>query len=814
VPRNTACERCRLHLTTSNVCIWGNGPKRADIMLIGEAPGAEEEQEGRPFVGAAGRKIDALLAEAGLPRDKVYVSNIVKCRPPNNRDPLKDEAAACFTYLAEEIAQVKPKVIVLIGLQAVKALTSETALGKARGKLLQVSSKVRVGDALVIATYHPAWAMHNPAMLKTMEDGIIEDLRYAQNLVNPSKAKGARKTLADGYTIDELRDALMWLRKARELSCDLEWTAPPKVKFGWPWNGAELLSLSLTGKIEGGLRTVALAWPAREKSAEKVRAMLSAFLRKRPIFNHNIMADAIWLLSKNVEFSINGDTMLLSYLLDENRRAGLKGLAPLVAGVAAGWETKPWHRRPESHAGWQELLDYNADDTENTYKLRDAQVAELVKLAPMRARNIARVYSRLLVPAVKPFAHAALYGLPINRKKLEALRKTYEARRTNAIKHLARLTQLREDKAEELAMSPAKVKDFARAAFGLEIETSREEELGPYAEQYPALKHIKEIKHLSKFLSTYIRPWARMLDRQNDGRLHSIYLLGATRTGRLSADVEEGASALLMPRDFEMRDLVDAEAEDSEYEILTADYSQLELRIAAWLFPEYNMRKLYQAGADLHRTSAAYMVAKAHRPDIDAERFRRNRKKWEARVTKEERQAAKGENFGLLYGMQELHFAAYVEQNYGVKLTPAQAHTTYEEHFKLYDGLRPAHARMIEEANRKGYTLTPFGRYRYEIEATKVINTPIQSTGSDLGVFAFTLIYEDLQRELEAVDAQLIGFVHDAVIVRSKKALREQVSVIIKQNMENPPLQRVGIDEIPVPLVAEVAHGPTWAKAS
>jgi DNA polymerase-1 len=260
-----------------------------------------------------------------------------------------------------------------------------------------------------------------------------------------------------------------------------------------------------------------------------------------------------------------------------------------------------------------------------------------------------------------------------------------------------------------------------------------------------------------------------------------------------------------------MRDLVDAEAEDSDYEILTADYSQLELRIAAWLFPEHNMRKLYQEGADLHRTSAAYMIAK--RVGRTPEQFWRKRKYWEGRVTKDERQAAKGENFGLLYGMQEPHFASYVEQNYGVKLTAQQAHDTYEEHFKLYEGLRPAHERVIAEAEKRGYTLTPFGRYRYETEATKVINTPIQSTGSDFGVFAVTLIFEEFERQLAAADAQLVGFIHDAVIVRSRKDKRAEVSAIITQAMEHPPLERVGIAKIPVPLVAEVAAGPTWAQA-
>jgi DNA polymerase I-like protein with 3'-5' exonuclease and polymerase domains len=163
--------------------------------------------------------------------------------------------------------------------------------------------------------------------------------------------------------------------------------------------------------------------------------------------------------------------------------------------------------------------------------------------------------------------------------------------------------------------------------------------------------------------------------------------------------------------------------------------------------------------------------------------------------------------------MQEAHFASYVEQNYGVHMTEKEASTTYAEHFKLYSGLKPAHERLALQAGKRGYTLTPFGRYRYDVDYTKAINTPVQSTGSDLGVFAFTIIDERVQEEFAPEDAQLIGFVHDAVLVRSRKSLRDKITKVIQDSMEHPPLERVGIDEIPVPLVAEVAKGPTWAQA-
>lgn len=814
MPVNEHCRRCSLHETTGTVCIWGVGPKHADIMLIGEAPGADEEEQREPFVGASGKVINRLLKQAGLKRSQVYITNIVKCRPPGNRDPLVDEVGACLPYLLEEIMTVKPKVIVLVGLQAVKALTSEGALNRARGKLLQPKAKIRIGDAKMIATFHPAGAMYQGSKRQQIFDSIAEDFGYAKNLASPKTVTGTRTLLPEGYTLDQLRDALMTLRKAHELSCDLEWLAPIRSKsIAWPWTPkSEMLSVSLSARIDGEVSTVAFAWPTGLMRV-KVRALLNSFLKNRSIFNHNIQADAIWLLAQGIDFTISGDTMLLAYLLDEHRRAGLKGLAPLVAGVESGWEQKPWHRRPATERGWLELLRYNGDDTENTLLLHEALLAQLQKLPRRRRNNLLRVYQALLVPAIKPFARIALAGVPINRRRLARQVDRQERLYRKAISRLAKITGLREDAAERLANSPEQVKRYAREMYGLEVDSSREEELGEYAEQYPALKYIKEIKHRRKMKSTYLEPWQRLILAQGDDRLHSVYLLGATRTGRLSAEVEEGGSLLLTPRELWVRDLIDAENEDDEYEILAADYSQLELRIAAWLFPERTLRRLYNEGVDVHRATAAYMIAKRE-AGVDFDAFWRKRDKWMKRVDKEDRQKAKGQGFGLLYGMQEKHFRDYVRDKYQVTMTEQEAHTTYDEHFNLYTDLKPAHERLVRDSERLGYTLTPFGRYRYGVEPTQAINTPIQSTGSDLAIFALTLIDERFEAELDPSDAQLVGFVHDAVLVRSRKSKRDIVQRIISECMEHPDLDRVGIGEIPVPLVAEVQHGPTWAKVA
>ena len=128
------CRLCRLHEGRTQT-VFGVGDMNADWMLIGEAPGAEEDRRGEPFVGRAGKLLDAMLLAVGFARDQVFIANILKCRPPNNRDPRPEEVAACSNYLEQQINTVKPKLILALGrVAAQNLLRTETPIGKMRGK--------------------------------------------------------------------------------------------------------------------------------------------------------------------------------------------------------------------------------------------------------------------------------------------------------------------------------------------------------------------------------------------------------------------------------------------------------------------------------------------------------------------------------------------------------------------------------------------------------------------------------------------------------------------------------------------------------
>ncbi len=165
-----ACRKCKLSLTRRNA-VPGEGNPKASVMIIGEAPGATEDEMGRPFVGSAGKLLDELMKRIGLDRSKVYITNLVKCRPPNNRDPEADEISACSPYLDLQISLIKPKLIVTLGNFSTSYILGKIGIRDAR--ISKVRGKFyfwKELDVTVFPTYHPAAALYNPRLRKVLEE--------------------------------------------------------------------------------------------------------------------------------------------------------------------------------------------------------------------------------------------------------------------------------------------------------------------------------------------------------------------------------------------------------------------------------------------------------------------------------------------------------------------------------------------------------------------------------------------------------------------------------------------------------------------
>jgi len=160
------CQDCDLARGRTKV-VPGEGPEDADLLFIGEAPGWYEDQQGRPFVGSAGAFLDELLASIGLSRKQVYIANVIKCRPPGNRDPLSSEIQACRKWLDRQMEIIQPKMVVILGRYSLARYFPTESIGKIHGKAR------KIGDVIYYPMYHPAAALHQGSLRKTIEADML-----------------------------------------------------------------------------------------------------------------------------------------------------------------------------------------------------------------------------------------------------------------------------------------------------------------------------------------------------------------------------------------------------------------------------------------------------------------------------------------------------------------------------------------------------------------------------------------------------------------------------------------------------------------
>ena len=189
------CTTCALHQTRKKT-VPGDGPANAEIMFIGEGPGFHENEQGRPFVGAAGKFLDQLLAQAGVTRAEVFIGNVVKCRPPENRDPRPDELAACNLHLERQIEAIDPSIIVTLGRFSMNKFMPGAKISQVHGQMQ------KVGERYVIAMYHPAAALHQAAL----KPDILADFAKLPELLQEARtALGRKKVEMQKQTVAEDR---------------------------------------------------------------------------------------------------------------------------------------------------------------------------------------------------------------------------------------------------------------------------------------------------------------------------------------------------------------------------------------------------------------------------------------------------------------------------------------------------------------------------------------------------------------------------------------------------------------------------------
>lgn len=193
------CTKCKLH-TSRRRAVPGEGNRFSLVVFIGEAPGEKEDESGRPFVGPAGKLLTELIESIGFKRDDFYITNVVKCRPPSNRDPEDDEIDSCIPYLIKQLQLIRPRLIITLGRHAGKTLFKLAGLkwvSMTTNHGRAYSGKITNLEVKIIPTYHPASALYNPSMRRTLEEDFKNSIKPAIEEVISRVTKRQYKTLFD-----------------------------------------------------------------------------------------------------------------------------------------------------------------------------------------------------------------------------------------------------------------------------------------------------------------------------------------------------------------------------------------------------------------------------------------------------------------------------------------------------------------------------------------------------------------------------------------------------------------------------------------
>lgn len=797
--RDPDCTLCPLHEGAEYRCLMGSGPLSADIALVGEAPGAREDEEHAAFVGPAGQLLNELLESAGLSRKDVYISNAAKCRPENNRTPDRKELKICTgEYLTPELKQLDPKYVLLLGNSALQAVAGRSGITKHRGQVLPIKG----ASYKAFATFHPAAVLRNPNLRATVEADM---LRFAR-MTRGESARAGRTDTKIIYRAEHLRWLKKQLQQASEIAYDLEtYTRPAEderfVRSGlMEWHGPDSMIVTISFTWAPGQAAVIPLHHERSpwKDPDKVLLYLKDELEdtSKKYIGHNAKFDSRWLLAKGIRVPTTFDTMIAAHLLDENRAKGLKPLSQLLLGADAydvGEDIRDAYHMP-----LHKLCIYNGKDTDYTLRLYHI-FREQLKEEP----RLVRIFKKLMMPASQAFVDIESHGVWMDLERWEE--RTLKATR-NTEKCFDYIQKWVPE--GEPVLNPNSPKQLANLMFnhlGLEIlehtktgaPSTAESVLLRLAKEHPMPDGLLQYRKWAKYLSTYLLPW-RYEHSDTDGYIHGSYRLTGTTTGRLSGS----GGIQQVPRDTFIRGLIGA---PPGWTWVEADFSQVELRVAAMIANERRLLGQFARKEDVHMERAMRMTGK---PADE--------------VSKEERKKAKSVSFGFLYGMGAKKFVTYARDNYDLIVAQAEAERVRSQFFEDYPGLLRWHDRQRRLAHRYKRVQSPIGRVRHlpdidsqnedvRAEAERqAINSPVQSFASDLMLMALIQLHAKLPYE----KARIVGSVHDAILFMIKDDYVDTALPIIKRTMENPPMEKWFDKPLDTTIIVDISVGTHWGEGT
>jgi len=848
------CTRCSLHETAQTVCLMGRGPIPCDIMIVGEAPGYTEDGVGKPFQGRAGQEVlDPILQENGIRRDSVYITNTVRCRPPNNSTPRKSEIDACSKWMRKEIRIVKPKYVLLLGKTALNVCPSWSS----KDKLADVRGKSVEHDGIVyFATYHPAACLAGRDRRGKNLSSFKLDLSSFFRLVRSGKTEPGMDTL-NTYIVKSMEDfehMLDDLSHEEFISFDTETMGLNQWKKGDHVVSAQwgLVDKQWYCPIYADHTQWWETQPFRTTNSRKMAFKLMAdVVRDKKVLTQNGKFDALWGWVKYGAKIIPWcDSLPLSVLLDENAPHDLSYMSSKLFGAPN------YDITVEQKQGYNITLKrhvkYSCYDVFYTRKVIFKLLKELETdgrlleyfwevYMPAYQNTITMQYNGVYVDNDK-FSVSAREVFAENIRCLSALgrirpfidNKTMNKRRQKELRarkgnrrgmNWGSPKQLREflfdelgfpilernkpskadpegtPKADEsvlkrLAQMPKKKKHRFKVVDYANAEHHNLKVMGPEGKEIVWFKgHIQDIPKLvidyrkSKKMNEFFRSWIKHQDKKH--LMHPNFKIEVV-TGRGSCS---NPNIQQTPRNPVIRSCISS---PYGWTHIAADYSQIELRIAAMMANESTMKAVFQTGGDIHRETAVIVARK-----LD--------------ISSEERKKAKAVNFGFIYGMWWKKFMDYARDKYEVIFTAEEAEEVRTDFFDKYPGLIKWHGRQRRIVKNQGYVRTLMGRKRnlptvYSSDENEVreaerqaINSPVQGSASELKYAAMN----DVSKAFSRKRVRLASDIHDELTMRVRNSyLSNQFLCDLKGMMESPSaVERLGI-QFTVPIVVEIKIGP------
>lgn len=779
-----------------DTCLLAVGEENPEVLVVTKYPPTAFSK----------KSLNAYLDEAGVPSSRAF-TGAVKCSNAD-REPTTKDVRECAEYLHREIEVLNPRGVLLVGQEPLIAVLGKTGIMKYRARVEEREGRV------FFPTISPAMVTRNPGL----REGFLADLRYFTRAINDEKPpltlpERMRMVMTAGG-VEALREALT---AAEVVVYDIE-----SNQFDEFRPDSVIASIAFT--LQTGDQVEVWTLPLGHPESPFLDQWQTVFKRaceplvtgpRKKVVAHNGKFDGRWLHQFGVPIQLTFDTMLAAHLLNENGPKGLKPLAQSLLG-AVPWDidaslcmSKPL----------REVLKYNGADTWYTYHLYLRFRQNLLDQP-----RLGQIMAKLMVPASNIFTEIEREGIWVDRERLSTRAKIVrDELRTIDEKLMGYVPPIEEWPEKLQARGP----NFGPSDFqkwflfehlgypilertGKGAPSTAEGVMLKLIAEYPddeVPKLLVERAKWQKYSSSFFSAYEELVDERD--HIHTTFKLHGTVTGRLSSGkgdsdkvtgrvTNRGVNLQQVPRDKFVRGIFGA---PPGWLFMECDYSQIELRVAAFLAQETTMLHLYNTGQDIHTATARTMTGKST-------------------PTSEERKKAKAVNFGFLYGMGAPKFIETAWNNYGVVVSEGESKAFRAAFFDQFDKLPAWHNKQRHLALKYKRVESPLGRVRHlpDIESKdegvraeaqrQAINSPVQSFASDMCVLSLVL----LSRRFKALGlrARSVGTIHDAINMVVPVEEADVVIPLVREVMENLPLEKLFNVHLNVPIVADVKLGRYW----